>query len=68
MGSRPAGFFSQVQSDDLFVQQDIFFPYDPVGMVVSKKVVFEPAPLGHLLQKICQGIGLVKPAAQFVLH
>ena len=48
--------------------RNIFFPYDPVGVVVSKKLIFELAPLGYFLQKICQGIGFVKSAAQFILH
>lgn len=37
-------------------------------MVVSKKLIFGPAPLGHFLQEVGQGIGFVKSAAQFILH
>ena len=42
--------------------------YNLIGMVVSKKLVSEPAPLGDLIEEIRQGIGLIKSAAQLVLH
>ena len=51
MRSCPAGLFSQLQSDDLFVEHYIFLFYDHVLMVVAEKPVFEPAPLAHLIIK-----------------
>ena len=50
--SRPARRFSQLQFDDLLVQQNIFFSYDPVCMVMSEKLIFKLTPLGHFLQEI----------------
>ena len=64
---RPA-FHSQLQFDDLLIQQNELFPDNLIGMVVSKKLVSEPAPLGDLIEEIRQGIGLIKSAAQLVLH
>ena len=66
--SRPAGRFSQLQSDDLLVQQNIFLLDDPVHVVMSEEVIFELAPPGDFIQEICQRICLIKPAAQFILH
>jgi len=64
--SRLAGRFSQFQSDDLLVQQNIFLLDDPVHVVMPEEVVFELAPLGNFLQEICQGVCLIKSAAQFM--
>ena len=50
--SRPAGRFSQLQFDDLLVQQNIFFPYNSVRVVVSEKLIAKLASLGHFIQKI----------------
>ena len=66
--SRLAGRFSQFQSDDLLVQQNIFLLDNPVHVVMPEEVVFELAPLGNFLQEICQGVCLIKSAAQFILH
>ena len=68
MRSRPAGRFSQLQADNLLIQQNIFLADDSVAMVMSKKLIFELAPLGHFLQEIGQDIGFEKTAAQFILH
>ena len=37
-------------------------------MVVSKKPVFELAPLAYFVKELCQGVPPVKPAAEYVLH
>ena len=68
MCSRPAGRFSQLQSDDLLVQQNIFLLDDPVHVVMPEEVVFELTPLGDFIQEVCQRIRLIKSAAQFILH
>ena len=41
---------------------------NPVHIVMPEEVVFEFTPLGDLVQKICQGVRLIKSAAQFILH
>ena len=66
--SHPAGCFSYLQFDDLLVQQNIFFSYDPIRVVVTEKLIPKLASLGHFLQKIGQGIGFVKATAQLILH
>ena len=68
MRSCPAGLFSQLQSDDLLVEHYIFLFYDHVLMVVAEKPVFELAPLAYLIEELRQGILLIKPAAEYVLH
>ena len=37
-------------------------------MVMPKKVVFKLTPLSDFIEEICQGIGLIESAAQFILH
>ncbi len=68
MRSRPAGLLSQLQSDDLLIQQNIFLLDDPVHVVMPEEVIFELAPPGNFVKEICQGARLIKLAAQFILH
>lgn len=68
MCPRLAGPFSQFKFDDLFVQQNIFFLYEPIHMVVSKEMVIESAPPGYLLQEIGQSVSLVKSTVQLILY
>ncbi len=68
MRSRPAGLLSQLQSDDLLIQQNIFLLDDSVHVVMTKEVIFKLSPLGNFVKEICQGVRLIKPAAQFILH
>ena len=53
VSSRPAGRFSRLQFDDLFVEHHKFLFYDHVFMVVSEKPVFELAPLAYLIEELC---------------
>jgi hypothetical protein len=64
--SRPAGRFSQFQSYDLLVQQNIFLLDDPVHVVMPEEVVFELAPPGNFVKEIRQRVSLIKSAAQFI--
>lgn len=68
LNSQGASVRSQSQFGDLPVQQHILFPSDSIIMVMPEKPVSELTPLGYLVQKIRQVVGLECPAAQFILY